>query len=433
MRIFKIFFFAVPVLSLLLISACSSNLNLKNDYYSSRESLRRADPAGAAESLPPNEQGTFINLMEKTYLNLLAGKPDIDELFRYSKKIDNQVQYKVSREIKSLFYVVTPEGYYASEHEVIWMHMLLSWGFSMKGNPSDARVEAKVAADLLSMEWSPEGRFDDPFMRVFLGCLWTMAGEWDEARVDFRAAAKLDRKLEWALKLAALDKKPERLIIILGGTGPEPVWNRFADGHTGIRGLRNISFETRSAGSSIYTGKSPQYIELKKTTDSAAWYKRHFDRNNAISDVIEDTKYTEKLVGTAVKGTAIVTGGVILGTAIIAGGIGAGGLIIYFGASSSADAIEAGVTVAILGCLYGGRVITKSVDMAKEEVHSDLDDSDIYRFVRFLPEYAWLDWGKNAGAEKYAKGKAEKAQIEVLLTGKAVNGVFIGFYPDEKN
>jgi hypothetical protein len=429
MRASSAFLSSFILLTALFCNACSSNLNLKKDYYSSRESLKRAEPADAAACLPENEQGTFINLMERTYLNLLVGKADIDALFKYSKKIDDQVQYKVSREVKSFFYVVTPEGYYASEHEIIWMHMLLSWGFSMQGNLTDARVEAKVSADLLSMKWSPEGRFDDPFMRVFLGCLWTMSGDWDEARVDFRAAAKLDKRLDWAQTLASLDQKPERLTVILGGTGPEPVWKRFGNDHSGIRGLRNISFETKSNNSNLYTGYPPQYLELKKTTDSENWYKRHFTRNNAISDVIEDTKYTQKVVGTAIKGTAIVAGGVILGAAIITGGIGLGGLIIYFGAS--ADAIEAGITVMIIGGGLGGKVISGAIDTAKEEVTSDLDDSDIYRFVRFLPEYAWLDWGKNRNGLKYFKGKNEKQPIEIIPAGKIVNGVYIGFYPDE--
>ena len=48
--------------------------------------------------------------------------------------------------LKHFFYLETPEGYYASEHEVIWLHMLLSWGYSMQGKYDKAYVEAKKSA-----------------------------------------------------------------------------------------------------------------------------------------------------------------------------------------------------------------------------------------------------------------------------------------------
>ncbi|HNX60699.1 MAG TPA: hypothetical protein PKK43_16465, partial [Spirochaetota bacterium] len=170
----------ITLLSILLTSvsfttACTT-LNKREDYAASTRELKLSYPypERALADLPVNEKGTFIDLMERTYLSLLAGNPDIDELLKYSHKIDNQVQYKVSKEIKSLFYIETPEGYYASEHEIIWMHLLLSWGFSMRKDFENASVEAKIASHLLQSEWSPEGRFDDPFIRIMLGALWAM-------------------------------------------------------------------------------------------------------------------------------------------------------------------------------------------------------------------------------------------------------------------
>ena len=234
--------FALCALALSM-SACSS-LNTRDDYLPSRKSLEIPRAAAARHELPTKEAAGFISLMERTYLSLLDGNPDIDRLFRYSKKIDDQVQYKVSREAGSFFYVVTPEDYYASEHEIIWMHMLLSWGFSMRGSCDDARVEAKVAANLMSMTFSPKGRFDDPFMRVFLSSLWMMCGDWEEARVDLRKAADLDPKLSWARQLASLDEKPADFTLVLCGAGPEPVWNPEAQTNI-IRGVRSIGFEMK--------------------------------------------------------------------------------------------------------------------------------------------------------------------------------------------
>jgi hypothetical protein len=421
----------------ILCSACATTYNLKSDYEGSVAALSEGRPEQAKESLPVKEKGSFIDLMEKTYLNLLAGKPEINDLFRYSKKIDNQVRYKVSRELKSFFYVETPEGYYASEHEIIWMHMLLSWGFSMKKDFSSAAVEAKIASNLLSMEWSPEGRFDDPFMRVFLGCMWAMAGEWEDARVDFRMAAKLDKNLAWAQSLSDLDKKPERISIVLGGVSVEPVWKSFDNDHTGIRGIRNISFTGSGMKSdlSIRQGTDRFHI-MNRTPDSSYWYKRHFDRNNEISNLIEDTKYSQKMVATAVKGTAIVTGGAVLGVVIITGGVGIGGALMYWGAvsiaNSGGDLIFLGLGIGVYGTVKGVSVISNSVDYAKTEVKKDLDDSDIYRYVRFLPEYSWVDWStkKEQGALQYTRSKDKELLKQVTPVGNETNGVFIGFYPD---
>jgi hypothetical protein len=419
-----------------LFSACSTAYNLKSDYAGSITSLGECKPDTALKNLPEKEKGSFIDLMERTYLNLLAGKPEIDDLLHYSKKIDNQVRYKVSREVKSFFYVETPEGYYASEHEIIWMHLLLSWGFSMKKDFVNAGVEAKIASNLLSMEWSPEGRFDDPFMRVFLGCMWAMAGEWEDARVDFRAAAKLDKHLKWAQSLADLEKKPDSIVLMLGGVGPEPVWKSFDNEHRGIRGFRNISFQGSGLKSdlSIQLGSTASHA-MNKTPDSSYWYKRHFERNNAISDLIEDTKYSQKLIATAVKGTVIVTGGVVVGVVIITGGVGIGGALVYLGAThlanSGGDAIVYGILIGAFGIGKGASVINDSINYAESEVKKDLDDSDIYRYVRFLPEYAWVDW--NAKGQKdplqfyHSKGKESK---QIQISGTEINGVFIGFYPD---
>ena len=97
----------------------------------------------AVKLLPNSEGTTFIRSMETTYLQLIQGKPEIDGLIKYANKIENRLRYSASREIKTFFYLETPEGYYASEHEIIWMHMLLSWGYSLREEYEKAYIEAK--------------------------------------------------------------------------------------------------------------------------------------------------------------------------------------------------------------------------------------------------------------------------------------------------
>jgi hypothetical protein len=424
----------IVLLTAVFSSACSS-LNTRTDYWPARDELRRNYPENALAKLPKNEKGTFIDLMERTYLSLLTGNPDIDPLLRYSKKIDNQVRYKVSKEIKSLFFIETPEGYYASEHEIIWMHMLLSWGFSLRHDYESACVEAKIASNLIASEWSHEGAFDDPFMRIVLGSLWAMAGDWENARVDFRAAHKLDNKLKWALILANMDSKPERLVIILGGTGPEPRWNPKND-RSGIRGYRNIAFDGSGLKSDLrIREKNGRPSLMHKTPDSSPWYVRHFERNNSINEVISDTKYAQKAIATGVEGAIIISAGVVIGVAVITGGIGLGAGLIYLAIEAESEGLaSAGILVISGGCKWGASIISDSAKTAESEAKSNLDESTDYRYVRFLPEYAWINWtGKpqKSVLHLYRKTKDSPA-LEIDITEKLINGVYIGFFADSK-
>jgi hypothetical protein len=154
----------------LLGSGCSQNkLLTSHDYENSQRAYLHGDTENALLDLPRgSETGTFINTMERGYLSLIQGKPQIKELEKQAGILESRLRYHVSREARNFFYVQTPEDYYASEHEVIWLHFLLSWGYSLQGKYEDACVEARISGSLLSLPWSPAGHFDDPLMRLFL-------------------------------------------------------------------------------------------------------------------------------------------------------------------------------------------------------------------------------------------------------------------------
>jgi hypothetical protein len=168
-------------LACLLFVNCGTTLLTRQDYRFTRTALEKKEIDTAVNLFPGGENNSFITSMEKAYLKLIQGKPEIDQLIRYAEKIEKRVRFSASREVKTFFYLETPEGYYASEHEIIWLHMLLSWGYSLRGEYEKAYVEAKVSSDLLSNNWSNEGRFDDPLLRVILGGLWTLCGHWDSS------------------------------------------------------------------------------------------------------------------------------------------------------------------------------------------------------------------------------------------------------------
>ena len=422
------------LLALSLINISCSTLNTKSTYYFSSSSLISGDIDSAIESLPAGEGNTFITIMERTYLNLLKGNPDIDKLAGLSVQIDNQIRYKVSREAKSFFFVETPEGYYASEHEVIWMHFLLSWGYSLRGDFSKARVEVNKSAVLLSNRFSEEGRFDDAFMRVICGVLWSMCGEWDDARADFRRALVLNPSMKWIKELISMDTPPKNLTLVLGGLGYQPYWNPKGDGF--IRGFRDVDFRGMGNKSQL-TLSIPDNINLNLfiTPDSSGWYARHKTRNNEISDTINDIKYAEKFgVSSAKLSTQVLIG--IAGGLLIFGLIGSlgAGVVILGAYAESSDLIGVGIGGIIFGAYAGADFGNHQIKEASSTYKKDMNPADKYRFVRFLPEYSWLGWSNktiSTPVRVNSHGDSHPLAGSTFITNNGHN-VLIGYYSDSQ-
>jgi hypothetical protein len=420
------------ILTALLLNLNCSSLNTKNTYYFSSSSLVSGDIDNAINSLPTGEGDTFVTIMERTYLNLLKGNPDIDKLADYSHKIDKQIRYKLSREAKSFFFIETPEGYYASEHEIIWMHFLLSWGYSLRQDFSKARVEVNRSAVLLSNKFSSEGRFDDAFMRVICGVLWNMCGEWDDARADFRRALQLNPSMKWIRELIEMEEPPKNLSLILGGIGYQPYWNPDVDNF--MRGYRNVDFKATGNRSKL-TLSIPENIKLNLfiTPDASRWYERHKTRSSQLSDTIDDIKYSEQFGVSSTKMTSQIVYGVVGGLLIFTLFGGLGIAAIALGAYGQSGAI-AGLGIASL--MYGGytgyNFTKRNVKDAKSTYKKEMDPSDKYRFVRFLPEYSWLGWSNknitsplmiNSGKETYT------IQNSTVISNNGTNTI-IGYFPD---
>lgn len=413
---------------------CSAKLLTRFDYEDSLHHHRRGDIEKALRYFPAGEDGTFITTMEKAHLNILGGRPRIDELERYARKVDDRVRFKVSRDIKGFFYMETREGYYASEHEVIWMHLLLGLGNLMRGDKDRARVELKKSANLLSTAWSDEGHFDDPLLRIVAAGLWTMLGQWDEARVDFRRAAMLAPRLSWSGNLAARDAPPKELVLVLGGPGPEPRWNPGLTANP-FRGFRGIVFEGQGRKSALTTKDDKgRALDMNITTDSSYWYRRHFIRDNEISDLMKDSNYAMRMGVSGVAAAGGVAAGIGIGAAIFAGGVGLGvGVIVLSAYVESGEGMLLGLGIiaggGYLGITTGSAVISETSAKAKKVI----DDSETYRFVRFLPEYAWVGWSDKELAWPLTCSVGRNRVLSIQGAGAGavrINGVTLAYYPD---
>ena len=430
----------VILLALLcLLSACSSTSQLlsKDNYQSSLRALGKGDLVDARMSHPRGERGAFITTLERAYLNLLNGKPEIDELQRYADLVSERVRYDVSRELNSFFYLQTPEDYYASEHEVIWMHLLLSWGYSLRHDYVAGCVEARRANDFLTASWSEEGRFDDPSLRIVSGFMWTLCGDWDEAVVDFRAAQSLNPELEWLSQLSERKTAPRHLLVGFGGIGPEPLWKPELDTRL-LRSLRNIDFKY-SGTQSLPRLKTDDGRELlnHRGPSSAPWYARHIERDNVIHELIEDSRYGSEVMGRSVITAVEVSANTAVGSLWMVGGVAAGLGLAYLGAEgNSGDLVMLGLAVAGLSITSATDFIIERNNKSLARTGKDLDYAKRYRFVRYLPEYVWLSWDDTQAAQPldqtftlYPKSGKRK-YITTPIASHGESNIYFYFDPD---
>jgi hypothetical protein len=415
-------------------TGCSQTVLLtKHDYEKSQASFIKGDANEALLDLPGGaEQGTFINAMESGYLNLIQGKAEIKPLQKQAQILENRVRYHVSREAKTFFYLQTPEDYYASEHEVIWLHLLLSWDYSLKGKSEDACVEARIAGSLLSLPWSPVGHFDDPTLRLFLASLWTMCGEWREAQVDLRAAWVMDNSLTWAKELANRDQAPAHLFVVLGGPGPELIWSPEFTLNP-LRSERKVSFNLRGQRSALTLADSAgQSIPVHLSPDASNWYVRHVARESELHELIVDSAYGGNAAVSGAIAVAKITSSTGAGVGLGVGGSVLGAAVLYLGAKSNSDSLM-GFGIGIIGASIkrGWEISKQGYEESTSEFSQKIDPSENYRFVRYLPEYLWMGWSDRAVT--YPVELRTRYSQAVITHPGAIKGptsVSIGFLPD---
>ncbi|MEI7013040.1 hypothetical protein [Leptospira licerasiae] len=417
---------------LLSFSISCSSLLKKEDYAPAKKDWSSQNPKSALESFPSGEKGTFITALEKAIIGFYTPNNDISKLQEIAEENKSRLRFSASRELRSFFYSETSEGYYASEAEVIFLHILLGFYYAKKEQYEEALVEARYASNLLNGEWSAEGQFDDPNLRILLASLWIACGDWQEAKIDLRAALKLSPKSAWLRQYAYLEQAPKNIFLVFGGPGPEP----FMDPEINlnfVRGLRKLGFEFKGERSELlWVDLEGNQGKLYLTPSTQNWYQRHLDRDNSIHEIIDDSKYFQLVTLSTTKQASIlaakVTGSILTGATIVA--LGAG--ITYLGIQANSSEIGgAGIIIAIYGIELAAKMIDSSIETSKKEFSEDLDISSNYRYVRFLPEYLWF--GTSKDTLRFPKIKDKQTGKEILRTstfGKIP--VTIGFYPDVK-
>jgi hypothetical protein len=422
---------------ILLLSGCSQTALLsKQDYQKSQRQFLQGDADDAFLNFPRGaEQGNFITTVEKAYLNLVQGKPQIKQLQQQVEILEDRVRYHVTREAKTFFYLQTPDDYYASEHEIIWLHFLLSWSYSLQGKYESACVEARVASSLLSLPWSPAGHFDDPAMRLFLAGLWTMCGEWREAQVNFRAAWMMDKSLSWARGLSEREHPPAHLFLVLGGPGPEVTWTPEMALNP-LRSHRQISFKLRGQRSALsLTDRNGYRIQTHLSPDAGKWYERHIERESELHEIILDSAFGGKATASGAIASGKIAAKTSLGLLVGIGGSALGAVMANEGIKSdSEDLLKYGLITAAASIGWGWKTITEGYTSSVNEFKQDLDPSIYYRYVRYLPEYLWLGWSDQTIIYPLEiKTLTNTITYIKMPSVAAATSVSIAFIPDTRN
>ncbi|HPM35569.1 MAG TPA: ankyrin repeat domain-containing protein, partial [Spirochaetota bacterium] len=91
--------------------------------------------------------------------------------------------------------------------------------------------------------------------------------------------------------------------------------------------------------------------------------------------------------------TIQVLGAVSVGLLVITTGLAAGVGIIYLGAlAESGELMAVGCIPIISGYKIGKGIMVDGYNDASENYNKNVDPSNYYRYVRFLPEYMWIGW-----------------------------------------
>ncbi|MBM9591042.1 hypothetical protein JWG41_11330 [Leptospira sp. 201903075] len=404
----------------------------RQEYEDSLRAYKKANLDKAIEYLPTEERKGFISVLERAHLEFLKGGSDYKNLEKIANESKERLRFSASRSLKSFFYMETEEGYYASEAEIIYLHILLGLYYVRAGDYEKGKIQARYAGNLLSGEWSAEGQFDDPTLRLLLASLWLTTDSIEEAKVDFRRASQL-KPHSATLRAMANDRYApnEEFMLIFGGPGAEPEMDPSAHLNF-IRGLRNLKFRQTGKQSQLtlidVSGKTSLVLEK----DTLGWYERHLIRDNEISELIQDSKYFQLVSASALKegtkGTVKVTGAILASGTIVA--LGAG--VVYGGAEiQSKELAGVGVAIMIAGFKLGAKWIETSYDDARRNIRKDLDISDEYRYVRFFPEYVWIGKSKAALTNPQLILSQETLPY-VLSPAMGKRKVRFGFFPDNQ-
>lgn len=392
-----LFFILVPF-----IFGCASNQIIeKSEYQTTAEHLKTENVAMALNKFPKKEKHHFVTLLEKVYLQLLntddkstSHTPEFEMLLAASRAIQENEKTSLSNELDQLFFIKTNEGYYPANHEVFWMHLMLGMTFVKKKQIDKARVEAKRISELFArVDMKGRPFYDNPGIRLLAASLWIMCGEKENALVDLRVL-----KQGAVPTIMNTDTDPIDWEITFKGIGfyPEMDTSSFANKFIGFKALK---FKSTVAEKDLVGNRQTAPVIFS----SLQWHEDNLIRNEEFKDTIQKSKYMSRMFKsefeyqslnllTSIAAGTVMVAGITIGVAIVGGGI---YLAATSGATGAGDAI---MYIGATGFLVGAEVYQQGMkfyDSTQNKIQSERkeyqDASRYYRYVRFIPDYFFLN------------------------------------------
>ncbi|MBP9707463.1 MAG: hypothetical protein KBD78_07430 [Oligoflexales bacterium] len=375
---------------MLLLSACvahtKNNLAKASEYKAAQLDFFAEDYNSALQSYPKTEADGFIKEFETSYLGLLAKEPAQVSAINEAQSLEEKKTEVIGNELNQFFIKETSSGYFPAEHEAILFHIVLGLSYAQNGERAKARVEAKRAARYLQGHFAERiGSFDDAGLRLLLAALWIYTDEWKSAQVDLRVAAKLDEKLRWLNKITEQKVPPKKMFLVFAGQGPEP---KYYSDTTNTEASSSIVLDSNfmALDLKIVDNKSSESL-LATTLTNKHWYVRHGERNLAVRETLQKSKSYGDVILAGISSGAVYLGAVLAGFVTVATTLAAGLALILLAprvvmvddGKLLGGAMKEGMSV-------GTEIVENGKDFSIRNTRSILDQSESYRFVRFLPD-----------------------------------------------
>lgn len=122
--------------------------------------------------------------------------------------------------------------------------------------------------------------------------------------------------------------------------------------------------------------------------------------------------------------------GILGGVLVATGGTALGAGIAYLGAEvRSFEIVAFGLILIPVSIVYGYELASKQVQESVDVAVEELDTSEYYRFVRFLPDYAWVGYSDSLNYPVQVK-KKDKMIREIVNKKQETQNTIILYYPD---
>jgi len=174
-------------------------------------------------------------------------------------------------------------------------------------------------------------------------------------------------------------------------------------------------------------GSNPGTVVLYLTPDSSGWYDRNLDEHiKSLQQKKKGGKYA-----VIASGITKATYGFVTGILFMAANTGAFVSSVLISLTSGSDLPLESAHQAGKGNRTGMELVNNATITSQNTINYMDDFSDSYRFVRFLPEYAWIGWhNKTASFPYFHLKKGDRVFQEHPLQIMELNNIMILFFPD---